>query len=134
MLLGPWKDKADDLDFGGESSGGLKGIAALRASKTGVTTFATGGVVSEPTYALVGEYTSAKNNPEVIAPQSVIEQSVVNANGDMVSALYDMATMVVAAIENNAVTVEGDAEAMFKVVRKRGVEYQRNTGKPVFAP
>ena len=128
-----WKDKADDLDFGGESSGGLKGIAALKASR-GVTTFATGGVVSEPTYALVGEYTSAKNNPEVIAPQSVIEQSVVNANGDMVSALCDMATMVVAAIENNAVTVEGDAEAMFKVVRKRGVEYQRNTGKPVFAP
>lgn len=128
-----WKDKADDLDFGGESSGGLKGIAALKASR-GITTFATGGVVSEPTYALVGEYTSAKNNPEVIAPQSVIEQSVVNANGDMVSALYDMATMVVAAIENNSVTVEADSDAMFKVVRKKGVDYQRNTGKPVFAP
>lgn len=129
-----WKDKTDDLDFGGESSGGLTGIAGLRARGTGVTTFATGGVVSEPTYALVGEYTSAKNNPEVIAPQSVIEQSVVNANGDMVSALYDMATMVVAAIENNSVTVEADSDAMFKVVRKKGVDYQRNTGKPVFAP
>lgn len=129
-----WKDDLDDMDFGGESSGGLTGIAGLRARGTGVTTFATGGVVSEPTYALVGEYTSAKNNPEVIAPQSVIEQSVVNANGDMVSALYDMATMVVAAIENNSVTVEADSDAMFKVVRKKGVDYQRNTGKPVFAP
>ena len=32
------------------------------------TPFANGGIVSGPTYALVGEYAGARNNPEVIAP------------------------------------------------------------------
>lgn len=32
------------------------------------TAFANGGIVSGPTYALVGEYAGARNNPEVIAP------------------------------------------------------------------
>ena len=39
-------------------------IASIRQA----TAFAEGGIVSGPTYALVGEYAGAKNNPEVIAP------------------------------------------------------------------
>lgn len=39
-------------------------IASIRQA----TAFAEGGIVSGPTYALVGEYAGARNNPEVIAP------------------------------------------------------------------
>ena len=39
-------------------------IASIRQA----TAFAEGGIVSGPTYALVGEYSGARNNPEVIAP------------------------------------------------------------------
>ena len=40
--------------------GAVKGLAA--------TAFKDGGIVSGPTYSLTGEYSGAKNNPEVIAP------------------------------------------------------------------
>ena len=42
----------------------LSTIASVRQA----TAFADGGIVSGPTYALVGEYAGARNNPEVIAP------------------------------------------------------------------
>jgi hypothetical protein len=53
--------------FGALLKGGaLKGIG-------GLTPFAAGGIVSGPTAALVGEYTGAKTNPEVIAPLSKLQ-------------------------------------------------------------
>jgi hypothetical protein len=39
----------------------------------GLTPFAAGGIVSGPTAALVGEYTGARTNPEVIAPLSKLQ-------------------------------------------------------------
>ncbi|WP_418313486.1 phage tail tape measure protein [Porphyromonas sp.] len=43
-------------------------ILAAIANPPKATAFAQGGVISGPTYALVGEYAGASNNPEVIAP------------------------------------------------------------------
>lgn len=42
--------------------------AAAKAALQNATAFANGGIVSGPTLALVGEYSGARNNPEVIAP------------------------------------------------------------------
>lgn len=42
--------------------------SAAKAALQNATAFADGGIVSGPTYALVGEYAGARNNPEVIAP------------------------------------------------------------------
>ena len=42
--------------------------AAAKAALSKATAFAEGGIVSGPTFALVGEYGGASNNPEVIAP------------------------------------------------------------------
>ena len=60
------------------SKGGGKGLGAiLKGGKMmgmgGLTPFANGGIVSGPTSALVGEYTGAKTNPEVIAPLSKLQ-------------------------------------------------------------
>jgi hypothetical protein len=57
---------------------GAKGLGALiKGGKSygigGLTPFAAGGIVSGPTAALVGEYTGAKTNPEVIAPLSKLQ-------------------------------------------------------------
>lgn len=45
--------------------------AALRATK-----MADGGVVSGPTFAMVGEYPGAQNNPEVVAPLNKLKQMI----------------------------------------------------------
>jgi len=50
------------------SAVGLAQMMAVISSIKSATAFANGGIVSGPTYALVGEYAGASNNPEVIAP------------------------------------------------------------------
>jgi hypothetical protein len=63
------------------SKGGGKGLGAvLKGGKMmgmqGLTPFAAGGIVSGPTAALVGEYSGAKTNPEVIAPLSKLQNMI----------------------------------------------------------
>jgi hypothetical protein len=62
----------------GKAAGAKSGFGALLkggAAKGigGLTPFANGGIVSGPTSALVGEYTGARTNPEVIAPLSKLQ-------------------------------------------------------------
>lgn len=47
---------------------GTATVVSMAAQLKGIGAFAEGGVVSGPTLALVGEYSGASNNPEVIAP------------------------------------------------------------------
>lgn len=57
----------------------LASVASIIAALTNIptpTAFANGGVVSGPTYALVGEYAGASNNPEVIAPLSKLREYI----------------------------------------------------------
>lgn len=62
----------------GEAAGGKSGLGKLILGGKakgigGLTPFANGGIVSGPTPALVGEYTGARTNPEVIAPLSKLQ-------------------------------------------------------------
>jgi hypothetical protein len=62
----------------GAAAGGTTGLGKLlKGGKAygigGLTPFANGGIVSGPTAALVGEYTGARTNPEVIAPLSKLQ-------------------------------------------------------------
>jgi hypothetical protein len=55
---------------GGASAGGssLGSFKTIFSSLSGLPEFANGGIVSGPTLGLMGEYTGARSNPEVIAP------------------------------------------------------------------
>jgi hypothetical protein len=62
----------------GKAAGAKSGFGALlKGGKSmgigGLTPFANGGIVSGPTAALVGEYSGARTNPEVIAPLSKLQ-------------------------------------------------------------
>ena len=54
--------------------------AAAKAALQNATAFANGGIVSGPTLALVGEYSGARNNPEVIAPLNKLK-SLIEVDG-----------------------------------------------------
>lgn len=60
-----------------------------------------GAVAFKPTPLLTGEYPGASMNPEIVAPQNMIYDTVVQANGELVSAMYSMIREVIAAIEAN---------------------------------
>jgi hypothetical protein len=46
-----------------------------------------GAALYKPTYALMAEYSGAQSNPEVVAPQSIIRQTVDESNESIVAAL-----------------------------------------------
>ena len=56
--------------------------AAAKAALQNATAFADGGIVSGPTYALVGEYAGARSNPEVIAPLDKLRSLITPAYMD----------------------------------------------------
>lgn len=69
------------IPFAGFAIGaGFASAAAAMVMAIGLMPFAEGGVVSGPTMALIGEYTGASNNPEVVAPldklRSMIEPGI----------------------------------------------------------
>ena len=60
----------------------IASILAAIASTPKATAFAEGGIVSGPTYALVGEYPGATNNPEVIAPLNKLRSLIQEPSRD----------------------------------------------------
>ena len=72
---------------------------ALNSARSNpVTAFADGGIVSGPTYGLMGEYAGASRNPEVIAPLSDLKgmmgASEVEVTGEFVIKGRNLVAMV----------------------------------------
>ena len=59
----------------------IAAMASMIAAILAIPKFATGGVVSGPTMALVGEYPGASNNPEVIAPLNKLKGMLADSTG-----------------------------------------------------
>ena len=91
--------------FGGNHIGFQFGI--LTAPQ--IPYLAQGGVIRQPTLAMMGEYPGAASDPEIAAPQSAIARAVSDANGDVVDAVLTAAAQIIAAIrENGGEIVIGD--------------------------
>lgn len=67
------------------AKGGSGGSSRGGAGQAQPVPFASGGIVSGPTFALVGEYSGAKNNPEVIAPLDKLKGILTEAFSGMMS-------------------------------------------------
>lgn len=72
------------IGSGAAAAGGMAGFKTLFSGLAGVPEFANGGIVSGPTLGLMGEYSGARSNPEVIAPldrlKGMIGQGSQNVN------------------------------------------------------
>ena len=90
---------------------------------------AKGGVLTAPTTALMGEYPGARTNPEIATPQSLMYETIRNANGDLVTAFATMTRQVITAIEQKDMSVTiGDEQVARSAQRGNNAYYQR-TGK-----
>jgi len=59
------------------------GLGAFMQGGLGIPQFAAGGIVSGPTLAMVGEYSGASTNPEVIAPLDKLQSMMGGAGGNV---------------------------------------------------
>ena len=60
------------------------GMALIKSVFNNVMAFADGGVISGPTLGLMGEYSGARTNPEVVAPLDKLRSMIGNAGGNVV--------------------------------------------------
>ncbi|MBR2048276.1 MAG: hypothetical protein IJ960_06725 [Oscillospiraceae bacterium] len=59
------------------------GFSLSEMSTPQIPMLAGGGVIKQPTLAMMGEYSGAQNNPEIVAPQSIIEETVASVLGGL---------------------------------------------------
>ena len=92
----------------------LSGGGAL-AAVPALAALASGGVLTEPTAALVGEYPGAKRDPEIISPRSMMYDTFRDAQDTdvVVNAIMAGVNQIVRAIQDNnvGVYVDGDGTA-----------------------
>lgn len=94
---------------------------------------AKGGIIDQPTLAMLGEYSNAASNPEIAAPQSVL-QGVINAgNEDLINILIQLNRQLITAIENKDTNVTiSDDDIANSVIRSNQGSIRR-TGKPLLS-
>lgn len=98
----------------------LSGGSALAAAPTlakvalPALAFADGGVVKSPTLGLVGEYPGAASDPEIIAPQSILKQTLQESqdNTDVINAVFAIGNMIVKAIEEKDSDISLDGQSL----------------------
>lgn len=94
--------------------------------------FASGAVLKSPTLGLMAEYSGATSNPEIVAPQDIIRDTMFEAMMPGITSLSAKIDILIQAVRENGVEINGDAKEIFKVVRKESDRYEKMTGSPAF--
>ena len=89
---------------------------------------AKGGVIDEATVALVGEYQGAKNNPEIVTPESTMRDVFNESNDGLVNVLVQGFKQIIGAIEDNKTEVSLDGNQLLKSVSRANRQYKTITG------
>lgn len=94
-----------------------------------VPKLASGGVIKQPTLAMMGEYAGASSNPEIVAPQSMLYDLMVEANSPLVLAFAQKIDQVIEAIREIDPTLEIDGDVVGKTAQKYRENQFKRTGK-----
>ena len=100
--------------IGGETFG----FNIREISEVKIPRLASGGVVTGPTFAQIGEYPGAASNPEIVAPQSVIYDTVVSANGEQERLLREQNSLLRQLLAKESNIVLAPSAALGRVNRK----------------
>ena len=98
-----------------------------------IPSLASGGVAYSEQIVRVGEYAGAGSNPELIAPQSILADTVEGANGTVVDALYTVAARICQAIKDNRAVVTVGGKTLADDVTRQQNDRAKMTGKPILA-
>ena len=81
-----------------------------------------------PTVAQIAEYAGAQSNPEIVAPQSTIYETVVEANAPMVVAIVQAIHELQETVKGIDPTVELDGKVIGKAAQKYRESLYKRTG------
>lgn len=69
---------------------------------------ANGGIIDQPTMAMIGEYAGASQNPEIVAPQKLLLETSTQANIPVMNSIEEMGDRLVSALNSIGVYAEFD--------------------------
>ncbi|MCI8649596.1 MAG: hypothetical protein HFG20_05710 [Anaerotruncus sp.] len=102
-----------------------------------VPELASGGVIRHRTLAMLGEYGDAATNPEIAAPQNLLQETFVQSMLPLARAFHQdiqaLGQLLSRAIQENGVQLSADASGIFELVRREADSWQRMTNTPAFA-
>lgn len=94
---------------------------------------ANGGVITQPTMAMVGEYAGASHNPEIVTPQSLLQSVIESSNDNVVNALIQQTKQLITALENIDMNVSIGDDVIAQSAYRGNQAYKRRTGRPLLA-
>ncbi|MEG1863394.1 MAG: hypothetical protein RR198_07270 [Oscillospiraceae bacterium] len=78
--------------------------------------FANGGVINQPTLGIMGEYSGAYSNPEIVAPQSLMFETFAQAIQPMLELLYQLVSQLSAG-QTIHIHLDGSLSAFAKTIK-----------------
>lgn len=90
--------------------------------------YAEGGVLTSPTVGLMAEYPGASTNPEIVTPQSLMLETMQEANGMLADVVAQAAGQVVAAIANQNLEVSIGDDVIAASAARGNRNYFQMTG------
>lgn len=109
------------------------GVSIRELTANNIPLLANGGVITQPTVAMVGEYSGAKSNPEIVTPQALLTDIINSSNENVVSALIQQTKQLLEGLENIEMNVSIGDEEIARSAQRGNQSYKRRTGKPLFA-
>ena len=100
--------------------GGRKGLAS-------------GGVVKTPTLTWVGEYSGAHSNPEIVTPQNLLDQRLLNNNKILLQSLNSMSNNIVNAVRDMSMDVRIGNQIIAQSASRGNNSFYKMNGKSIMA-
>ena len=95
--------------------------------------FAKGGVITQPTNALMGEYANAKNDPEIVAPQSIMKETFLEAVTPLINTILQGDKSLLKALKEKETNVYLNGRKVSEAIYDDLGAVATRKGKVIFA-
>ena len=131
-----WLNDRLNISFSGLSVLGQQVIPAFNvqlASIPSIPYLADGGVLTSPRLVMAGEYSGASANPEIVTPQNIMRETMVDANEEMAVAIVTAIQALQRTVEEKDQNVYITESDVGRAAAHYGQQQRRRTGKNPFA-
>ena len=126
-LFGKDKKKKNTYTFNTNSKINLKN-QAKNINVPQMRAFAKGGVLNSPTVGLMGEYTGASNNPEIVTPQSLMRETMEDANASLINAIFAIGNQISKSVDDKNMDVYMDTAKVTRRITKEQTAQKKQMG------
>lgn len=113
--------------------GALKKIGIdIQLNRIYIPRLAKGGIIDQPTMAMMGEYPGARSNPEIVTPENKLTEIFQNSNDDIVGVLVQGFRQIIQAIDEKDTSISIGDTTIAKSAARGNQQYRLQTGTSLF--